>query len=129
MTPKLNAIGIVVSDMAASLAFYRQLGLDIPASADADAHAEVTLDGGMRLMFDTAETIKSFMPGYQKSSGVWGSLAFECDSPATVDNLFWTLTQAGYHGEMEPWDAFWGQRYAVMHDPDGNGVDLYAPSR
>jgi uncharacterized glyoxalase superfamily protein PhnB len=28
---------------------------------------------------------------------------------------------------MEPWDAFWGQRYAVVHDPDGNGVDLFCP--
>lgn len=23
--------------------------------------------------------------------------------------------------------AFWGQRYAVVRDPDGNDVDLFAP--
>jgi uncharacterized glyoxalase superfamily protein PhnB len=33
---------------------------------------------------------------------------------------------AGFHGEKEPWDAFWGQRYAQLHDPDGVPVDLYA---
>jgi uncharacterized glyoxalase superfamily protein PhnB len=27
---------------------------------------------------------------------------------------------------MEPWDAFWGQRYATAKDPDGNHVDLFA---
>jgi catechol 2,3-dioxygenase-like lactoylglutathione lyase family enzyme len=27
----------------------------------------------------------------------------------------------------EPYDAFWGQRYANVADPDGNAVDLFAP--
>jgi len=26
----------------------------------------------------------------------------------------------------KPWDAFWGQRYAQLPDPDGVPVDLYA---
>lgn len=30
MTPRLDAIGITTADLAASLAFYRRLGLDIP---------------------------------------------------------------------------------------------------
>ena len=34
---------------------------------------------------------------------------------------------AGHRGHLEPFDAFWGQRYATVLDPDGNGVDLYAP--
>jgi uncharacterized glyoxalase superfamily protein PhnB len=29
-------------------------------------------------------------------------------------------------GEKEPWDAFWGQRYALLGDPDGVRVNLYA---
>ena len=29
-------------------------------------------------------------------------------------------------GHHEPWDAFWGQRYATVLDPDGNSVDLFA---
>jgi uncharacterized glyoxalase superfamily protein PhnB len=27
---------------------------------------------------------------------------------------------------MEPMDAFWGQRYAQVKDPDGTVIDLYA---
>ncbi len=34
---------------------------------------------------------------------------------------------AGYKSELTPFDAPWGQRYAVVLDPDGNGVDLFAP--
>ena len=44
-----------------------------------------------------------------------------------MDAAYGELTATGYHGELAPFDAFWGQRYAVVHDPDGNGVDLYAP--
>ncbi len=55
------------------------------------------------------------------------SLAFGCDGPAEVDSVYEDLVLgAGYRGELKPWDAFWGMRYAVVHDPDGNGVDLFA---
>ena len=33
---------------------------------------------------------------------------------------------AGHVGHLDPWDAVWGQRYATLHDPDGNSVDLFA---
>ena len=36
------------------------------------------------------------------------------------------LTAAGHHGELAPFDAFWGMRYATVHDPDGTGIDLFA---
>jgi catechol 2,3-dioxygenase-like lactoylglutathione lyase family enzyme len=128
MAPTLNAVGIVVADMAKSLAFYRRLGLDLPASADAEPHVEVPLPGGLRLLIDTADTIRSFDPTWAPAHGSPRvSLAFECADPAGVDQVYAELVKAGYEGHKEPWDAFWGQRYALVHDPDGNGVDLFAP--
>jgi catechol 2,3-dioxygenase-like lactoylglutathione lyase family enzyme len=121
----LNAIGLVVADMGKSLAFYRRLGLDIPESAE--PHVEVQLPGGLRLLFDTVETVRSFDPDWMPAPGSPRmGLAFQCANPAEVDRIYTDLVQAGYEGHKEPWDAFWGQRYAVVHDPDGNGVDLFA---
>ena len=54
------------------------------------------------------------------------ALAFACESPGEVDEIYARLVDAGFHGEKEPWDAFWGQRYAQLHDPDAVPVDLYA---
>jgi catechol 2,3-dioxygenase-like lactoylglutathione lyase family enzyme/uncharacterized protein YndB with AHSA1/START domain len=128
MKPRLDAVGIVVQDMARSLAFYRELGLELPAEADGEPHVEAKLPGGMRVLFDTVEVVRSFDPDWQPASG--GNrmgLAFLCDSPAEVDAAYERLVSLGYHGHKPPWDAFWGQRYAVLHDPDGNGVDLFAP--
>ena len=125
LTPAV--IGIVVADMPASLAFYRRLGLEIPAEADGEPHVEVDL-GGVRLAFDTRETVLSFDPSWTEASGgPRMSLAFQAGSPAEVDEAYAALTGAGAEGHLEPWDAFWGMRYAMVHDPDGNGVDLFAP--
>jgi catechol 2,3-dioxygenase-like lactoylglutathione lyase family enzyme len=122
-------IELVVSDMATTLAFYRQLGLDIPETADHEPHVDIELAGGMRLAWDTEETIQSFDPGWSPPTGRGhrANLAFECESPAEVDAAWSELTGAGYAGHLEPWDAFWGMRYAVVHDPDGRPVDLFAP--
>ena len=127
--PRLDMIGMVVQDMARSVAFYRRLGLDIPAGADTEGHVETTLPGGLRLAWDTVETIRSFDPDWTPPSGSPRvAMAFLCDSPDDVDKTYAELTAAGYEGHKEPWDAFWGQRYATLHDPDGNAVDLFAPN-
>jgi uncharacterized glyoxalase superfamily protein PhnB len=125
--PTLNAFGVVVDDMAATLAFYRALGLDIPASADAEPHVDVQLGGGVRLMFDTIDTITSFDPDWEAPTGAQRmGIALECSSAAEVDAVHDRLVGLGHESHKAPWDAFWGQRYAMLRDPNGIGVDLYA---
>ena len=123
--PRLNAIGIVTSDMAASIRFYRLLGVEVPETPD-EGHVEAHLANGARLMLDSEEIVKSFRPDWTRATGNQISLAFECDSAAEVDEMYAQVVGAGFHGEKEPWDAFWRQRYAQLRDPDGVPVDLYA---
>ena len=124
--PELNAIGIAVSDMAASIRFYRLLGLDVPETPD-EGHVDAFLPNGVRFMLDSEEIIRSFMPDWSRQNGNQVSLALECASPSEVDEIYARVTGAGFHGEKEPWDAYWGQRYALLGDPDGVRVNLYAP--
>jgi catechol 2,3-dioxygenase-like lactoylglutathione lyase family enzyme len=123
--PQLNAIGIVVSDMAKSIRFYRVLGVDVPETPE-EGHVDISLPNGVRLMLDKEEVITSFLPEWTRATGNQMSIAFECQSAAEVDEAYARVVDAGFHGEKEPWDAFWGQRYAQLQDPDGVGVDLYA---
>jgi catechol 2,3-dioxygenase-like lactoylglutathione lyase family enzyme len=123
--PQLNAIGIVAADMGLSIRFYRLLGLDVPETPE-EGHIDTFLPNGVRLMLDSEETIWSFQPDWRRETGNQLSLAFECASPSEVDETYARAVDAGFHGEKEPWDAFWGQRYAQLQDPDGTGVDLYA---
>jgi len=120
-------IELVVADMAATLAFYRRLGLDIRPDADDDPHVDAEF-GGLRIAFDTEDTIRSFDPSWSPPvrGGHRVALAFDCGTPGEVDAAWGALTGAGYEGHLAPWDAFWGMRYAVVHDPDGTPVDLFA---
>ncbi|MEH0550594.1 VOC family protein [Streptomyces sp. B21-101] len=128
MSPRFDAIGLVVSDMAASVTFYRRLRFLFPEGSEEQPHAEAELPGGLRLLLDTESTVRSFHPEWRApSGGSRASLALRCDTPEDVDTVYEELVAAGHPGALKPWNAFWGQRYAVLHDPDGNGVDLFAP--
>ena len=83
--PQLNAIGIVCSDMRRSIAFYGELGIEFP---EGNGHVEATLPNGVRLMLDTEEVIESFRPDWSRAAGNQLALAFECESPDQVDELY-----------------------------------------
>jgi catechol 2,3-dioxygenase-like lactoylglutathione lyase family enzyme len=128
--PQLDAIGAIVADLDVSISFYRKLGLRFPDDPDPEGHghAEATLPGGLRFLLDTEESVKSFAPEWAPPTGSpRAGLAFLCESAEDVDRMYGELVEAGATGVKPPWDAFWGQRYAQLHDPDGNGIDLFAP--
>jgi len=97
--PRLDALGLVSSDLPRSLAFYRRLGIDLPDPGDGPGHVEATLPGGLRLMWDTEDVVRSFDPGFRPGSGGGAGLAFLCDSPAEVDAVYADLVGAG-EGEL-----------------------------
>ncbi len=121
----LQAIGIVSEDVARTLAFYKLLGVELKKTGDGD-HYDATLPNGMRLMVDSVAVITSFDPSFKKVRGTGLSLCFDPGSAAKVDALYAAITGAGFKSIKAPWDAFWGQRYACVADPDGNQVDLFS---
>lgn len=122
-----DMVGIIVADMSRALGFYRLLGLDIPAGGEGEDYVEVITPNGYRISWNTEAMIRKIDPDWVQPVGQRIGLAFKCDSPAEVDTTYKALLAAGHKGHKEPWDAFWGQRYAVVHDPDGNAVDIFAP--
>jgi catechol 2,3-dioxygenase-like lactoylglutathione lyase family enzyme len=123
----LNAIGIVVQDMSRSLTFYRRMGLEFAEGADKEEHVETKISDGVTLMFDVAEMVRGFDPTWAAPGGSPRvAFAFECESPAAVDDRYADLLASGAGVRRPPWDAVWGMRYALLLDPDGNGIDLYA---
>ena len=121
-----DMIGIVVRDMGAALRFYRTLGLDIAHGQDNEPFVQVITPNGYRISWNALEMIKQIDPAWKEPVGHRMELAFKCDSPAEVDAVHARLVQAGYHSHKSPWDAFWGQRYAIVDDPDGNHVSIFA---
>jgi catechol 2,3-dioxygenase-like lactoylglutathione lyase family enzyme len=128
--PRLDVVGVIVSDLNAAVEFYAKLGVRFPEEIDpmGHGHVETTLPSGLRFTLDSEQSIRSFDPQWSPPAGGHRvAVAFRCESPSEVDRLYRELTAAGAQGYKEPWDAFWGQRYAQVRDPDGNVVDLFAP--
>ena len=126
MSIRPDMIGIVVRDLEASLRFYRLLGLDIPSPKKDEHYIEVTTPNGYRISWNALSMVKEIDPGWVDPVGHRMELAFRCDSPAEVDATYTKLEAAGHKGHKAPWDAFWGQRYAIAVDPDDNRVSLFA---
>lgn len=122
-----DMIGLVVKDIDSSLAFYSLLGWDLPASSKGEPYFEYITSNGYRISWNSVEMIKGIDEGYVSPVGYRLELACKCESPADVDLTYTAVTGAGYEGHKEPWDAFWGQRYAIVTDPDGNHVSLFCP--
>ena len=122
--PQLDAIGIVSADLQATVRFFRLVGLQIPDTTE--DHIDVVTPGGVRIMFDALELVKQLDPDWVKPVGRPIGLAFRCINAKEVDEVYARITTAGFRGKAPPFDAFWGQRYATVLDPDGNAVDLFA---
>ncbi|HUQ41355.1 MAG TPA: VOC family protein [Candidatus Limnocylindrales bacterium] len=122
--PELDAIGIVSADLKESMRFYRLVGLQVPDTTE--DHIEAVTRGGVRVMFDALELMKQLDPDWVQPAGRPIGLAFRCINAKEVDEVYARVVAAGFRGKAPPFDAFWGQRYATVLDPDGNGVDLFA---
>ena len=122
---QLEAIGLVVADIPKSVGFYGLLGVPHPEDMEGP-HVESNLLNGVRLMWDSVESMIQNHPGWTKPVGQQIALAFLCGSPGEVDATHDAVVGAGFASAAAPWDAFWGQRYAQVTDPDGNSVDIFA---
>jgi predicted lactoylglutathione lyase len=125
--PILDLVDLVVSDMEATVAFYRRLGLTIP---DTDAafqahHRSAEVSGGVGLDFDSTEFARHWDKGWKTGTSV--VVGFKVASREQVDAIYSDLTEAGYRGQQEPYDALWGARYAIVEDPDGNAAGIMSP--
>ncbi len=124
--PNLVQLNIVVSDMAATLAFYRRLGWDIETPST--EHAVAQLSNGLGVEFDTTGFTTSWDSGFAGGSGGTTLLGLAVESREAVDDIYADFVAQDYNGCQPPYDAFWGSRYAIIEDPDGNRVGLMSPS-
>jgi catechol 2,3-dioxygenase-like lactoylglutathione lyase family enzyme len=122
-------LNVVVRDMDVTVEFYRRLGV-VPGDAEemSGPHVQLRMPGGFSLELDSAESARLWHAGWRADpSSVGVVIGFALPSREAVDERYVELTSAGYLGRQPPFDAFWGARYAIVADPDGNDVGLMSP--
>jgi uncharacterized glyoxalase superfamily protein PhnB len=135
MQPDLKQIDLVVDDMEATLAFYRALGVDIPEqaiwrTATGAHHVDIAMPGGLILHFDSPALAKVYDRGWRAPTGrgTRSVLSFQVPTREDVDRIHAQLCALGHPSAQPPYDAFWGSRFAIVEDSDGNHVGLMSPT-
>jgi hypothetical protein len=126
--PVFNLLVLVVGEMGPMVDFYRRLGVEIedPTPEWPDVHR-----GGQSGSVGVDLDHESFTPNWNAGwpAGRTGPLlGFGVPTREAVDALYAELTGAGHQGSQEPFDAFWGARYAVVVDPEGTHVGIMSPT-
>ena len=121
----LDAIGIISSKMDETIQFYGLLGIKFKELGGPD-HLESTNSRGVRIMLDSEELARKLNPQWKKALGSGVVLCFKQTSVLEVNQVYQNIMDSGFETIKEPWDAFWGQRYCSVRDPNGNQIDLFA---
>ncbi len=131
--PVLDQLNLVSADPAASVAFYRRLGVEIAEAAiwrtATGTHHVNARSGEVDFELDSATFAQVWNEGWRGRADLKGRivLGFRVTTREAVDEVYADLTAAGYVGLQPPHDAFWGARYAIVEDPDGIAVGLMSP--
>jgi catechol 2,3-dioxygenase-like lactoylglutathione lyase family enzyme len=124
---RLDAVSVATANFQRAAEFYALLGFVFPSFDPEAKHLEaVAAPGEIRLLIDDKAMMKELI-GKDPAPATHSCFAIKCESPAGVDAAVAAIKAAGFTIVREPWDAFWGQRYAVVADPDGYMSDLFAP--
>jgi catechol 2,3-dioxygenase-like lactoylglutathione lyase family enzyme len=127
---RFDQISLVVRDVPASRAFYSRLGLDFGNAKDPvwEKHHVSSLaneQSALDVDLDSLSFAPKWNEGWSGSPGV--VFGFKVESRQAVDDLVAELAADGLPVQQPPFDTFWGARYAVVSDPDGNGVGIMSP--
>ncbi len=124
---RISQVTLVVGSTAASAAFYRRLGLAVP-DEEPGVHVEIPQPAAaISLELDALDSASLWNASWRSGGGTNVVIGFIVPDRSAVDSLYAELTAAGHPGVQPPFDAFWGGRYAIVADPDGNQVGLMSP--
>lgn len=121
-------MNIIADDWDETLGFYRLLGLELPdgpGNWPPGSDARHTEKG--QTEFDNESMARIWHDGWKQERRSRVVMTYSLASREAVDETYRRLTGAGHRGCQEPYDTFWGARYAVVEDPNGVDVGLMSP--
>jgi len=134
MALELYMLGLVVHDMAHPLAFYRRLGVAVPAGSDHVTHVQVQMGSGLTFFLDANPTrwdpafpVARTQADPRVADGAGGYavvLEFYLHSRAAVDAKYVELTAYGYHSLRPRYVAPIKMYLAMIADPGGTAILL-----
>ncbi len=127
----VTKVNIVAKNYDQTVEFYRTLGVSIPQvlSEPPEArHAEAANHGDLSFALDNPALARIYNAEWRRVKQP-NSVLITAQMPTreAVDETYQVLVATGHEGLQVPYDAFWGARYAIVRDPEGNSVGLESP--
>jgi len=121
----LAQVNLIVSDLALAKDFWFLLGW--PSTPRHPHAAVVSFPNGMNLVLHEPEFARLWDPAYSGPSA--GSTVVDVRLPSreAIDDTHARVVAAGYPSSVEPWDTFFGARYAIVCDSNGHRIGLKSP--
>lgn len=121
----LNGVGLFVTDMARTVAFYRDV-MGMKTEWNGAANAELSYGGTKLLLFGRTDFEHMTSQTYTYPAGTNGTmeLSFAVPKFEDVDREYARVVAAGAVAVMPPTDEPWGQRTSYVADPDGNLIEI-----
>ena len=109
----ISAVTLFVSEMNRAVDFYESLGFEMCYGGRGEAFTSFRAGPGyINLAAGTP------------SLSLWGRVIVYVSD---VDAMYARALDAGHVTETTPADAFWGERYFHLRDPDGNELSFARP--
>ena len=109
--PALNQITLPATDYAASVAFFKQMGLTLIVDSPDNGYARFEAANGVKLSIHVGDGAAGGATTYLESGALDAWVAY--------------LARRGVRFEQMPTDEEWGWREARLSDPAGNRLCLY----
>lgn len=127
VSARFNLVDLVAHDYDATVAFYRRLGVDVDDGPPGEIrHAHLDF-GEIQIHIDNEHLAGLYNSSWRAGEQPRVVVGFQVPTRQDVDDCYTEMTGAGYVGAQPPYDTFWGARYAIVVDPDGNHVGLMSP--
>lgn len=123
-------VNVVVSDLDRSRDFYQRLGFTFGERSRLDVEtveAWVSTGAGVTLVLHSPEFASWWDSSTPGPAAGGPEVDLELDSAPQLDALVTELVAFGTAIAKQPTDMPWGQRFAIVLDPDGYRIGLKAP--
>ncbi len=121
----LAQVNLIVSDVERAKEFWALLGWEsTPRHPKA---AVLSFPNGMNLVLHEPEFAQLWGPAFAGPTVGSTVVDLNLSSRDAVDDTHARVVGAGYANSVEPWDTFFGARYAIVCDPDGHRIGLKSP--
>lgn len=126
----ITQVNILAADLDRSRDFYQRLGFTFCSRSRQGVEtveAWVSTDSDITLVLHSLEFALWWDPSTPGPVSGGLEIDLELDSPDILDAVVKELDTAGTAIAKRPVDMPWGQRFAIVIDPDGHRVGLKTP--